>query len=212
MSGLLVRLSNLALVTTLVKRAQIAIDAIQTNAAIGPDLRSLLARSRGLFVAPDVMPGALILSGGCGGVLMARAPDGSDWNGPSFHLLGGVALGRELGGRSSTIFLLAMTDHGVSALLSNDSGMGGGARINAVPLSRVDPDYGDPDILGFALSEDACSSPSFDRAVIIACDGLNHAVYGRDVTPEDVIIRGTPRGVDSAGLHRALGEAATNSF
>jgi hypothetical protein len=44
------------------------------NEAAGPDLRDRLARSQGLFVAPDVLPGALIPSGACNGVFMARAP------------------------------------------------------------------------------------------------------------------------------------------
>ena len=83
MSGLLGRLSSLALVATLVKKAQIAVDAIPTDTVTGLDIRSWLARSRGLFVAPDILAGALIPGGACSGVCMARAPNGDDWNGPT---------------------------------------------------------------------------------------------------------------------------------
>src|SRR5262249_836437 len=119
MSGLLDRLSSLALVATLVEKAQIAVDAIPAGTAIGSDIRGWLARSRGLFVAPDILTGALIPGGACTGVFMARAPNGNDWNGPSFHMLGGVALDRQPGGPASAIFLLAMTEHGVSRVLSH---------------------------------------------------------------------------------------------
>lgn len=204
MSGLLVRLSRLALVATLVKKAQIAVDTIPDDTAVGLDIRGWLARSKGLFVAPDVLPGALIPGGACSGVFMARAPNGNDWNGPTFHMLSGVALGLEPGGPSSAIFLLAMTDRGVGTFLSNNIELGERAVIVA-PGTAND----DTGIVGFALSEGARSSPFFEGAVITRCDGLNRAVYGPDVTPADILIRGTPRGIDSAGLTRALVEAAS---
>jgi len=204
MSGLLDRLSSLALVATLVEKAQIAVDAIPTGTAIGSDIRGLLARSRGLFVAPDILTGALIPGGACTGVFMARAPSGNDWNGPSFHMLGGVALDRQPRGASSAIFLVAMTDRGVSTFLSNDIELGGGALIGA-PGTTSD----ETDILSFALSERARSSASFEGAVITVCEGLNRAVYGPDVTLADILLHGTARRIGSAGLTRALAEATT---
>ena len=203
MSGLLGRLSSLALVATLVKKARIAIDAIPTDTATGLDIRSWLARSRGLFVAPDILAGALIPGGACSGVFMARAPNGNDWNGPTFHMLGGLALDLQPGGSSSTIFLLAMTDRGVNAFLSDSIELGGSALIG-IPSTAND----DTDILGFALSEGGRSSPSFAGAVMNACAGLNRALYGPDVTLVDILIGGTSRGIDGAGLTRALAEAA----
>jgi len=203
MSGLLGRLSSLALVATLVEKAQIAVDALRTDTAIGSDIRGWLAGSKGLFVAPDILTGALIPGGACSGVFMARAPNGNDWNGPTFHMLGGMALDRRPWGASSAIFLLAMTDRGVSMFLSNDIKLEGSIRIRAPGITSDDTD-----ILGFALSEGARSSPSFEGAVITVCDGLNRAFYGPDVTVADILVRGIPRGIGSAGLTRALVEAA----
>ena len=203
-SALLGRLSSLALVATLVNKAQVAIDAIPTDTAIGLDIRSWLARSRGLFVAPDILPGALIPGGACSGVFMARAPNGSDWNGPTFHMLGSVALDLPLGGPSSAIFLLPMTDRGVSAFLSNDIKLGESALIGLLGTTSEATD-----IVGFALSECARSSPSCEGAVITACEGLNRALYGQDATLADILVRGTARSVDSAGLTRALVEATS---
>jgi len=204
MSGLLGRLSSLALVATLVKKAQIAVDAIPTDTVTGLDIRSWLARSRGLFVAPDILAGALIPGGACSGVCMARAPNGDDWNGPTFHMLGGVALDLQPGGSSSAIFLLAMTDRGVNAFLSDNIELGGSALIG-IPSAADD----DTDILGLALSQGARSSPSFAGAVMSACAGLNRALYGPDVTLADILIGGASCGIDSAGLTRALVEAAS---
>jgi lipid-binding SYLF domain-containing protein len=178
-SGLLVRLSTLALVTAIVTKAQLAVDAMSKNEAAGPDLRDRLARSQGLFVAPDVLPGALIPSGACNGVFMARAPGSTEWYGPTFHLLGGVILGRRVERCPSTILLLAMNDRGVNAFLQNY------ARLEGVGAAGKEPD-----ILGFILSEAGCSRLSLDNAVVAGCDRLNRAAHRRDVTAA-AIIRGT---------------------
>jgi len=42
-----------------------------------------------------------------------------------------------------------------------------------------------------------------------ACAGLNRALYGPNVTLADILIGGASGGIDSAGLTRALVEAAS---
>jgi lipid-binding SYLF domain-containing protein len=128
---------------------------------------------------------------------MARTPDGKDWNGPVFQLLSGVVLDHQPGRWPSTIFLLAMTDRGVSALLSDD------ARLRHECGAAGE----NPDILGFLLSEGVGSRLSLDGAVVTTCHGLNRAAHGRDVTPAD-IIRGAVRSASSAELAHALIRAA----
>ena len=93
---------------------------------------------------------------------------------------------------------LAMTDRGVNAFLSRSIEFGNGTRIAIA--GRAD----DVDILSFAVPGGARSSPSLEHAIITACKGLNQAIYGRDVTPADIIIRGTPRDTSDAELGPAL--------
>lgn len=208
-SGLLVRLSSLALVTSMANKARTAVHAIARSRAIRPDLRECVTTCKGLFVAPDVHPGALILSEACSGVFMARSVDGNDWNGPTFHVLGGVTLDVQLGERPSSIFLVAMTDRGVNAFVSSDIGRPDGPRIWASSgLDAVGAAVNDADILGFALSADACFRPSLAAVVISACDRVNQAVYGRDATLADILIQGKARGVGSVGLARPLFDPA----
>ena len=199
MSGLLVRLSALAVAAALVKKARVAADTVLTDTTSDSDFGRCLARSRGLFIAPDIRPGALALSGACGGVFMARPPEGEDWNGPTFHLLSGMGSSVELSGASATIFLLAMTDRGVNAFLSRSIELGKEARIAAA--RRADDNA---DILSFAFPGGARSSLSLEHAIVTACEGLNQAIYGPDVRPADIIIQGTPRGSSDAELGRTL--------
>jgi len=206
MSGLLVRLSKLSVALTIVKKARVAADTLLIDTTIDPDLGRSLARCKGLFIAPDIRPEALVLGGACGGVFMARPPGSEDWNGPTFHLLSGIDSALELSGPSAAIVLLAMTDRGVNAFLSHSIELGDGTRIKAA--GRPDDDA---DILGFTLSGGARSSPSLEHAIVTACEGLNQAIYGGDVTPADIIIRGTPRGASDAGLGPTLIRLARRS-
>jgi len=205
-SGLLARLSKLAVAIAIVKKARIAADTLLTDPSTEPDLGRCLDRSKGLFIAPDIRPEALVLGGACGGVFMARPSASEEWNGPTFHLLSGIDSALELSGPSAAIFLLAMTDRGVNAFLSHRIELGDGARIAAA--DRADDDA---DILSFALPGGPRSTRGLARAIVTACEGLNQAIYGEGVTPADIIIRGTPLGASDAGLGRALIRLARRS-
>src|SRR5262245_32672633 len=67
------------------------------------------------------------------------------------------------------------------------------------------------DVLSFAFPAGPRSSPSLEPAIVTACEGLNQAIYGRDVTPADIIIRGTPRGSGDVGLGWTLIRLARRS-
>jgi lipid-binding SYLF domain-containing protein len=197
----------------LTERARIAAEEMTTNKAIGSDVRALLAKSKGVFIAPEILKAAVIFGGSGGsGVFMARTPDGKGWNGPTFYTLGAVSWGLQIGGESSEVMLLAMTDRGVKAFLSNNVKLGADASIAAGPVgggvSAATANIS-ADILSFALAKGAYAGLSLDGAVVATRDALNNAYYGKAVTPSDVLIRGTGRQPDSAGLIQTLNKAVT---
>jgi len=109
----------------LVEKARIAAEEMTTDKAIGSDVRALLAKCKGVFIAPDVLRAAFIFGGSGGsGVFKARTADGKGWNGPTFHTLGGVSWGLQIGGDSSEVMLLAMTERGLNAFLSSNVKLG----------------------------------------------------------------------------------------
>src|SRR5215510_4152041 len=205
-SSLLVRLSKLSVAIAIVKKAQVAADTLLTDTTLDPNLGRCLARSKGMFIAPDIRPEALVLSSACSGMFMARPPGSEDWNGPTFHVLGGLSSALKLPGPSAAIFLLAMTDRGVNAFLSRSIQLGNETRIAAA--GRADDDA---DILSFAFPGGARSTPPLEHAIITACEGLNQTIYGGGVTPADIITRGTPPGSSDAGLGRTLIRLARRS-
>jgi SH3 domain-containing YSC84-like protein 1 len=197
----------------LTEKARIAAEEMITDKVIGPDVRALLAKSKGVFIAPDVLRAAFIFGGSGGsGVFMARTPDGTGWNGPTFHTLGGVSWGLQIGGDSSEVMLLAMTERGANAFLSTNVKLGAGASIAAGPVgggAAAATANVSADILSFALAKGAYAGLSLDGAVIATRQGLNDAYYGKAVTPSDILVRGAGRKAGPGGLAETLNKAAS---
>jgi lipid-binding SYLF domain-containing protein len=196
----------------LLEKSRIAADEMTTDKAMGDDLRHLLAKAKGVFIAPEVLRAAFIFGGSGGsGVFMARTPDGRGWHGPAFYTLGGVSWGLQIGGDSSEVILLAMTDRGVNAFLSPNVKLGAGVSVAAGPVgggaSAATANLS-ADILSFSRSKGAYAGLSLDGAVVAPRGALNDSYYGKDVSPSDVLVRGAGRKPDSAALITTLNKAS----
>jgi lipid-binding SYLF domain-containing protein len=196
----------------LVAKSRITVESMSTDPKMGVDVRALLAKAKGVFIAPDVLRGAFIFGGSGGsGVVLARSADGKTWNGPTFNTLGAVSWGLQIGGDSSEVMLLAMTERGVTALLSNNVKLGAGASVAAGPVGggAAAATAGiSADILTFSRSQGAYAGLALDGAVIATRDALNDAYYGKNVSPSDVLVRGSVRQKDAAPLIGALNKAS----
>lgn len=177
----------------LVEKAQITLE----NFARHKDMdgfRDLMKKARGLFIAPDIIKGAFIIGGSGGsGVFVAKDPKGA-WHGPAFYTLGSVNIGLQIGGQSSEVVLLAMTERGMTAMLSTSVKLGGDVGIAAGPVgvgAAAASANVSADIISFSLSKGAFVGISLDGAVVAVRDSLNTAYYGRAVSPTDILVRHT---------------------
>src|SRR5207247_10928501 len=117
----------------LVEKAKLTFESV----IVAPEmdaLRDLMKGAKGVFVAPQVLRGAFIfgVSGGSG-VFFARGERPEQWNGPAFYTIGEVSFGLQAGADASEIVLLAMTNRGVTALLSTSVKLGADASVTAGP-------------------------------------------------------------------------------
>ena len=130
------------------------------------------------------------------------------WNGPAFYAIGGASIGFQIGGESSEVVLLAMTDRGVAAFQSNNFKLGADAGIALGPIGlgvAAQTANLSADILSFSRSKGLYGGVSLQGAVVAARDGLNSAFYGKNVKPSDILIRPT---VSSGQASRLLEEVA----
>jgi len=155
--------------------------------------RELLKKAKGVFISPQVIKGAFILgvSGGSG-VMLAKSKDNVSWNGPAFYTIGELSYGLQIGGESSEVVLLAMTDRGVTAFLSNNLKLGADIGLAAGPVgagAAAATANLSADIISFSRSKGAFGGVAFNGAVVAVRDALNLAYYGRKVSPTDILVR-----------------------
>lgn len=174
--------------------------------------RDLLRRAKGVFVAPQILKGAFVLgvSGGSG-VMLTRDGKSGAWRGPAFYTIGEVSYGLQLGGKASEVVLLAMTERGVTAFLANNLKLGADIGVAAGPVgigaSAATANLS-ADIISFSRSKGAFGGIALNGAVVAIRPGLNHAFYGAQVDPTDILIRHTVENPQAARLLEAVAKAA----
>lgn len=195
----------------LVERAKLSFEGM----IVAPEmdgLRELIRRARGVFIAPQVLRGAFIfgVSGGSG-VFFARGERPGLWNGPAFYTIGEASFGFQAGADASEVALLAMTDRGVNALLSTSVKLGADASVAAGPVGvgvRAATVNISADIVSFSRSKGLYGGLSVDGAVVATRGALNTAYYGKDVSTQDILIRGTVSNPHAAPLVELIKKTA----
>lgn len=145
-------------------------------------------RAKGLVIFPSFFKGGLILGGSGGkGIMLARDRKTQEWLGPVFFSVGGVSLGLQVGGQSSQIILMVMTDKGLDSMLSPKVQLGASASVAAGPVG-TGAEAGLADVYAFSRAKGLFAGVSLDGAVMRTSDGRNTAFYGAAVTPVEVFV------------------------
>lgn len=166
--------------------------------------RDFLKNAKAAFVAPTFLKLAFFFGGeGGNGVVLVKNTRTGEWSQPAFYSIGGASLGFQVGGQSSELVLLAMTDRGVTALLSSGVNLGVGAGIAAGPAgmgASAGTVNVSGDIVAFSRAKGAYAGISLDGSIIKVRAKMNEVYYGANVTPTDILIRGTAHNAHSRRL------------
>jgi len=175
--------------------------------------RDLITRAKGICIAPQVLKGAFIIgASGGSGVLLVKEEKTRTWSGPAFYTVGGASFGLQIGGQASEVILLAMTDRGVTALLSNSVKLGADVGVAAGPIGvgvSASSANLSVDILSFSRSKGLYGGVSLDGAVVAVRDSLNEQYYGKKVTPMDILVRRTAKNPHSESLIASVAKATS---
>jgi lipid-binding SYLF domain-containing protein len=166
--------------------------------------RSLVKDARGIYISPQILRGAFIvgLSGGSG-VFILRDKEKNNWNGPAFYTIGSASFGFQIGGDASEVILLAMTERGVTTLLSSSVKLGADVGIVVGPVgmgAAASTANVSTDIISFARSKGLYGGISVDGAIVKTHGDYNKAFYNKEVTPADILISKTVRNPQAEGL------------
>jgi SH3 domain-containing YSC84-like protein 1 len=199
----------------LVEKARFAFEAFIADAQMGPPLKSLLQNAKGVLIYPQVLRGAFIFgASGGSGVLLTHEAKASAWGGPAFYTIGEASFGLQAGGDMSEIVLVALTDRGMSALLSTSTKLGANAGVAAGPVgagAEAATANLSGDIISYSRAKGLYAGISLDGAVVASRGALNQAYYGKEVSPIDILIRRTVTNPHAAGLIEAVNKAVTGN-
>ncbi len=193
----------------LVERARMTFDNMVADSNLEA-IVDLLKKARGVFICPALLKGAFVVgvSGGSG-VFLARGE--KTWYGPAFYTIGGASFGLQIGGQSSEVALVAMTERGVAALLSTSAKLGADAGVAVGPIgigTAAATANLSADLISFSRAKGLYGGVSLDGAVVAVRDRLNDAYYGKKVSPPDILIRHDVKNSQADGLIEAVEKTA----
>lgn len=170
-------------ITNAAKTAQKATKALDEIMAIRDRSipADLLKKAHAVAVFPNVIKGAFIIGGQGGkGLIVHRV--GNTWGPPAMFKLGGGSVGFQIGGSSTDVVMLFMTDDSVKNLLEDKFEIGGEASAAAGPVGRTAKASTDAQlqaqILSYSRSKGLFAGISLSGVVISPDNDANQALYG----------------------------------
>jgi lipid-binding SYLF domain-containing protein len=142
-------------------------------------------------VIPSVKKAAFIVGGEYGkGVVSCR--NGRDWSAPSFLTLQKGSVGFQLGGETVDLVLLVMNEHGMKRLLEDKVALGGEASIAGGPVGRDVRAMTDAqlkaEILSYSRAQGLFAGVSLTGGVLMPDKDDNRDLYGRQISPKDILV------------------------
>ena len=108
-----------------------------------------------------------------------------------FVAIDGGSVGYQIGGSSTDIVMLFMNDHALRSLLSDKFKIGADATVAAGPVGRHAAAGTDiklnAEILSYSRSKGAFAGVSLDGAVVQADQSGDRAMYGSNVTRQEIL-------------------------
>lgn len=178
-----------------------------------PDFHKLIKMAKGVYITPEMIKGAFVLgaSGGTG-VLLVKDRQTGAWNGPAFYTIGGASIGLQAGGMSSEVFLLILTDRGVSSLMANSVKLGADLGVAVGPVgagaSAATANLS-ADIISYTRSKGLYGGVSLEGAVVAVRDSLNEAYYDQKVSPSDILVKKKVTNPQARGLIEEVAKATS---
>jgi lipid-binding SYLF domain-containing protein len=176
---------NTKVITDAAKTSQKATQALDEIMAISDKSipTDLLRKAKAVAVFPSVIKGAFIVGGQGGkGLIIERI--GNAWGPPALFKLGGGSVGFQIGGSSTDVVMLFMSDNSVKNLLEDRFEIGGEASAAAGPVGRTAKASTDAQlqaqILSYSRSKGLFAGISLSGVVISPDNDANQALYGHN--------------------------------
>jgi len=170
--------------------------------------RDHIKNSKGVFIVPQLLKAGFIFGGSGGsGVMLSRDKSSGKWSDPAFYTMGSVTFGLQIGGQAAEVVLLIMTQKGMDAMLSTKFQLGGDVSVAAGPVG-AGAQAATTDIIQFSRTKGVFGGLTLEGAVIAIRDKWNHAYYGKETSPLDILVKRTVRNKNAAALVQTVTKTA----
>jgi SH3 domain-containing YSC84-like protein 1 len=174
------------------KAAAILTEVVGTPEGIS---KSLLNRAVCVGVVPSFKKAAFGIGGGGGkGAIICRRGGNGPWGGPTLFTTGGPSIGFQIGATSTDLIFLVMNPEGAEKLARSGAKLGADASVAAGPKGReaeaaTDARMG-AEILSYSRSKGLFAGVSLEGAVINQDEKGNERMYGRQIDPKEILLKG----------------------
>ena len=157
--------------------------------------QELLENAHCIVIVPDLKTGAFIVGGKYGkGYLLCRNKKGPGWSAPATVRIEGGSVGFQIGGSSTDLIMLVMTERGADKLLESKFTLGAEGSVAAGPVGRTATAQTDAqmhaDILSWSRSQGLFAGISLQGATLRQDLDDNATLYGKKLENKDIVMTG----------------------
>ncbi len=154
--------------------------------------QDLINKAHCIVIVPDLKTAAFIVGGKYGkGYMSCRKTSGSGWSAPATIRIEGGSVGFQIGGSSTDLIMLVMSQRGAEKLLESKFTLGGEGSVAAGPVGRTATAQTDAqmhsDILSWSRSQGLFAGISLAGATLRADLDDNAEIYGKKLTTRDIV-------------------------
>jgi lipid-binding SYLF domain-containing protein len=173
--------------------------------------RDLLDKAHCVVIVPNLKTAAFIVGGKYGkGYLSCRNKSGSGWSAPGTVRIEGGSVGFQIGGSTTDLIMLVMSEGGADKLLSSKFTLGGEGSVAAGPVGRTATAQTDAqmhaEILSWSRSQGLFAGIALEGATLRQDLDDNATLYGRKLENRDIVTSGRRAPKSAAALLALLNE------
>jgi lipid-binding SYLF domain-containing protein len=155
----------------------------------------LLGDAHCIVIVPNLKTAAFIVGGKYGkGYVSCRNTIGDGWSAPGTVRIEGGSVGFQIGGSSTDLIMLIMTERGGDKLLSSQFTLGAEASVAAGPVGRTATAQTDAqlhaDILSWSRSQGLFAGVALEGATLRQDLDDNATLYGMPLENRDIVTTG----------------------
>ncbi|HEX5481236.1 MAG TPA: lipid-binding SYLF domain-containing protein [Terriglobia bacterium] len=179
---------------TRLEEAALVVNAIMRAPDNGIPL-DFLNRAVCVGIIPSEKKFAFFVGGNYGrGALVCRRGGNGPWGAPSMISVSGASYGIQFGGEGSDVVFIVMNPETAEKLMQQTLKLGMDASAAAGPVGRraegATNAHFNAEILSYSRSKGLFAGLSLSGSVVKEDSNANRKLYGRDLTPEQILIQG----------------------